>query len=357
MTFKPLMMKQVRSAKPNGLKVISTFSGGGGSCLGYRLAGYDVIGASEFIEPARLSYQANMPHTYVDPRDIREVKAEDWLNRFNLDKGELDLFDGSPPCDSFSMSGKREKKWGKEKDYCGETRQRTDDLFEVYIDLMRGLQPKVFVAENVSGLAYGTAKGYFEFILREMRESGYRVASRMLDAQWLGVPQVRKRVIIIGVRNDLKRDPVFPKPFGPVITVQEAIYKDGKPDPKLAQDDAATKLPPSMLNEARRLRPGMTSKKYFNLIRPALNKPSPCILQLAGSWAGVIHPELDRRLTEMEAKRLCSFPDDYKAVPTKKGVRGQFAQNFARYGLAVPPLMMMNISKAIRDGVFDGGRA
>ncbi len=133
--------------------------------------------------------------------------------------GELDLFDGSPPCASFSTAGKREAGWGKVKDY-SDTKQRTDDLFLEYVRLLRGLQPKVFVAENVSGLVKGVAKGYFLEILAALKASGYRVTCRVLDAQWLGVPQQRQRTIFVGVREDLGLDPVHPKAaslplFGP----------------------------------------------------------------------------------------------------------------------------------------------
>ncbi len=112
------------------------------------------------------------------------------------------MLDGSPPCASFSTAGKREEGWGKVKLY-SDARQRTDDLFFEYARILKGLQPKVFVAENVAGLVRGTAKGYFKLILAELKDCGYRVEARLLDARWLGVPQMRERVIFVGVRNDL----------------------------------------------------------------------------------------------------------------------------------------------------------
>jgi DNA (cytosine-5)-methyltransferase 1 len=148
----------------------------------------------------------------LSTEDNRKVQPEAILKAIGLKVGELDAMEGSPPCASFSTAGKREKHWGKAKKY-SDTVQRVDNLFFEYVRLLRGLQPKVFVAENVSGLVKGVAKGYFLEILRELKSCGYRVGCRVLNAQWLGVPQARQRTIFIGVREDLGKEPVFPKPL------------------------------------------------------------------------------------------------------------------------------------------------
>lgn len=207
----------------SGLTAASTFSGCGGSSLGYRMAGFRVLWASEFVPAARETYLANAaPYTTVDDRDIRDVSAQDVLGALGMGAGELDLLDGSPPCASFSTAGKRQEGWGKVKSY-SDTAQRTDDLFYEYARLVRGIQPRVFVAENVSGLVKGTAKGYFIRIMGELRACGYRVQAKLLDAQWLGVPQARQRLIIIGVRDDLGLDPAFPRPLPYRYSVREAL--------------------------------------------------------------------------------------------------------------------------------------
>ena len=216
-------MEQIRSMPWNGFNAISTFSGCGGSSTGYRMAGFKVLWASEFIDAARDSYAANKaPHTILDGRDIRQVQPEDILKAINMKPGELDLFDGSPPCASFSTAGKREAGWGKVKKYSDKS-QRTDDLFFEFSRLVSGVQPKVFVAENVSGLVKGTAKGYFLEILADLKAAGYRVKCKVLDAQWLGVPQQRQRTIFVGVREDLGIDPVHPKPLSYRYTVRDAL--------------------------------------------------------------------------------------------------------------------------------------
>jgi len=216
-------MAEIAGLPWNGFKVASTFSGCGGSSLGYRMAGFKVVWASEFIDSARESYAANKSATTIlDGRDIRLVKASEILDATGLRQGELDLLDGSPPCASFSTAGKREKGWGKVKKYSDKA-QRTDDLFFEFARLLEGLQPKTFVAENVSGLVKGTAKGYFLEILAKLKSCGYRVSCKVLDAQWLGVPQARQRTIFVGVRNDLGLDPVHPKPLPYRYSIRDAL--------------------------------------------------------------------------------------------------------------------------------------
>jgi DNA (cytosine-5)-methyltransferase 1 len=206
----------------NGLSVVSTFSGCGGSCLGFEMAGYRVLWANEFVEAARDVYSRNHPDVMLDSRDIRDVEPENILQLIGKSVGEIDVLEGSPPCSDFSTAGKRQKGWGQVKKY-SDTTQRVDDLFFEYVRLLDGLRPRVFVAENVSGLVKGTAYGYFELILRAMRRCGYRVRSKVLDAQWLGVPQERRRVIFIGVRDDLEREPAFPMPLPYRYTIRDAL--------------------------------------------------------------------------------------------------------------------------------------
>ena len=102
----------------NGYNVISTFSGGGGSSLGYRMAGYRVLWINEFMQKARDTYKLNAStNTIINGKDIRDIDYEDILKEINLDVGEIDILDGSPPCASFSTQGKRDKDWGKVKSY------------------------------------------------------------------------------------------------------------------------------------------------------------------------------------------------------------------------------------------------
>lgn len=217
-------MDEVRAVPWNGLTVASTFSGCGGSSTGYRMAGYRVLWANEFVPAAQDSYAANMaPYTVLDRRDIRQVLAVEILDAIKMKPGELDLFDGSPPCQAFSTAGQRERGWGKDRDYGhGAEPQKNEDMFYEFVRLLEGLKPKAFIAENVSGLVKGTAKGYFIEILRRLKACGYRVEARLLDAQWLGVPQSRQRIIFVGVREDVGLAPAFPAPLPYRYSVREA---------------------------------------------------------------------------------------------------------------------------------------
>lgn len=339
--YQPMSMAEIRAMKPNGFTVASTFSGCGGSSTGYRMAGFRVLWANEFIDAARECYKANAaPYTIVDGRDIRDVTPDEVLSSIGMKAGELDLFDGSPPCASFSTAGKREAGWGKIKAYSDKA-QRTDDLFFEYVRLIRGIRPKTFVAENVSGLVKGTAKGYFLEILKELKSCGYRVEAKLLDAQWLGVPQARQRLIFVGVRNDLGLAPAFPKPLPYRYSVRDAIPFVCEVEEDAWMDGYAVG------REWDKLKPGEQSEKYFQLVRADPSKPFPTITQRGGdaTVASVAHPTQRRKFSIAELKRICGFPDDFVLT-------GTYAQQWERCGRAVPPVMMMHIAAAVRDNVL-----
>ena len=332
-------MEDIKSIPHNGYNVISTFSGCGGSSLGYKMAGYKVLWANEFIPAAQEVYRLNHPDTILDTRDIRTVSGSDILEAINMRPGELDLFDGSPPCASFSTAGKREDGWGKVKKY-SDTVQRTDDLFYEYVRLITEIQPKVFVAENVSGLVKGSAKGYFLDILSALKSAGYRVSCKLLNAQWLGVPQARQRTIFIGVREDLDIAPIHPDPFDYFYSINDAInLEDEHPD----MDISAFAIG----KEWHKMKVGSTSEKYFSLVRPLPSLPCPTITATVGNMgaASVVHPTQCRNFSISELKRLSSFPDDFILV-------GSYQQQAERIGRAVPPVMMKQIARTIDEYIL-----
>lgn len=431
------LMAEINALPWNGFNAVSTFSGCGGSCLGYRMAGFKVLWSSEFIPAAQDAYRANASdYTVLDTRDIREVKPGDVLKATGLGMGEIDIFDGSPPCASFSTAGRREAGWGKEKKY-SDTVQRVDDLFFEYARLLDGLQPRTFVAENVYGLVKGTAKGYFKQILKCLKDCGYQVEARRLNASWLGVPQARQRIIFVGVRNDLGKPPVYPNPLPYQYTVRDALpwiagqgdnggfgaggIRDANvPSPTIgaspntgngnfpaskvvatqAQDDNPSMVmqshgwfpgrtvdlsnepSPTVLTDGfgspyfvhsrtengvtvdpetgetvtlgprlpayavewKKLRMGEKSRRYLNLARPDPDEPMPTLVANSGSGTGV-HPMECRRLTIAELRRISGFPDDFVLT-------GTYAQRWERIGRAVPPVMMMHVSAAIRDQIL-----
>lgn len=199
-------MDEIAAVPKNGLKFVSTFSGCGGSCLGFEMAGWTPLMASEFVPAAQEVYELNHPGVPIAVGDVRDLEPALILEYLGLEVGELDCLEGSPPCSDFSTAGKRSAGWGKTKKY-SDTEQRVDDLFFEFVRLVDGLKPKTFVAENVTGLMKGVAVGYFRTIARALEDVGYVVTPQKLDASWLGVPQARQRVLFIGVRKDLGLEP------------------------------------------------------------------------------------------------------------------------------------------------------
>lgn len=186
--------------KHHGLKVFGTFICGGGSTMGYKLAGYDHLGGVE-IDPKMSSIYAtnhNPIHLYTE--DLREFnKRQDLPDALY----NLDLLDGSPPCSTFSMCGSREKAWNKEKVFReGQSKQTLDDLVFVYCETINKLKPKVCLLENVPGIIRGNAKVYSKEIVRRLNEYGYNVQVFQLNAASMGVPQKRERVFFIGHRKE-----------------------------------------------------------------------------------------------------------------------------------------------------------
>ena len=182
-------------------KVFSCFACGGGSTMGYKLAGFDVIGCNE-IDPKMMEvYIENHKPKYTFLEGIQTFKER---NDLPSDLYELDILDGSPPCSSFSMAGNRDDDWGKEKKFReGQAEQVLDTLFFDFIDLAKKLQPKVVVAENVKGLLMGSAIEYVRKIYNDLDNAGYYCQHFLLDASTMGVPQKRERVFFIALRKDL----------------------------------------------------------------------------------------------------------------------------------------------------------
>lgn len=342
------------------MNVISLFAGCGGSSTGYRLAGCRVLAASEFVPAAIETYRANYPDTRIFDGDVRELRGGAILDALGLRVGELDILDGSPPCSSFSMAGKREKGWGQSKYYSEGIRQRTDDLFFEYSRLVGELMPRYFVAENVPGLATGGARnilgsqqrGLFESdteptIYEALRGHGYRVSHRVLNAADYGVPQTRRRLFIVGVRNDLGRSPKFPRRSVSRYTTLGEAFAGIVNSPKELADVNIERY--EIYKRLRELPPDISkitkyesdTGSYFSLVRASPDHPCPTITATASdlSAASVCHWD-NRKFTVPELKAIQSFPRDYKLT-------GAYKQQAERIGRAVPPLLTKAIAEAI----------
>ena len=191
--------------------VVSTFAGAGGSSFGYSAAGFRELLAVEWDDHAVECFCRNFPDVLVHHGDINLLEVDEVLAMINMKPGELDVFDGSPPCQGFSMAGKRQLEDPK------------NQLFRQFCRLIEGLQPKAFVMENVKGMTTGNMVGIYSEALVEFQRIGYKTASAVIDFSRLNVPQKRERLVVIGIRKDLATEPSHPNPITPVRTVREAF--------------------------------------------------------------------------------------------------------------------------------------
>jgi DNA (cytosine-5)-methyltransferase 1 len=351
----PYTMQTVNDLSSQHLfNVVSLFAGAGGSSTGYRLAGGKVLAINEFMPKARESYRKNYADTHIFEQDVRKLTGEMILNQIQMNKGDLDILDGSPPCCSFSMAGNREKDWGKEKQYSAGT-QRTDDLFYEYARIVEEVQPKVFIAENVKGITLGSAKdllgsaqldlfgAHKHTIYHTLCDAGYKVQYKVLNSKDYGVAQARERTIFIGVRQDLNIQPSHPKCIvNRYRTVSDVLSTVVNTDADIAE--ARVKEDSVSMRLLRKCRQGESFDIYheknamFSHIRLDPDKCAPTLMQTKDKY----HYSEDRFLTIPEMKRLQSFPDDYY-------LSGNHGNKWERIGRSVPPLMM----KAIAEHVYN----
>lgn len=313
--------------------VISTFAGAVGSSLGYSMAGYRELLAVEWDDNAVETFKLNFPDVPVYHGDIAALSVDQCLEMAGIAPGELDVLDGSPPCQGFSTAGKR---------ILDDPRNQ---LFREFVRLLRGLRPRAFVMENVSGMVKGKMKLVFADILRELKASGYRVKAAKLNAMYFNVPQSRERMIFIGVREDVGREPSFPKAQSRPVTVREAF--EGVPTEVVPQPTGkviAKYIPriPAGGNMST-----LAGYGQDNLVRPYWDKPSPTIRKDAAlsGYGCFIHPDEHRFLSIPEYKRLGTFPDGFALI-------GKYIDQKARIGNSVPPLFMRAIAAHVRQTVL-----
>ena len=235
MSYKPYYLKDVIDNSNKELfTVISTFAGGGGSSTGYRLAGGKILCVNEFVEAAVETYKANYPNTPVLVEDIKKLNGEDFLKAAGIQKGELDILDGSPPCSAFSVAGKREKGWDQEKIYSdGKKVENIEDLFFEFIRIAKDIQPKIIIGENVAGILMGEAIKKYNEIINEFEKIGYTAVGQVLNAADYGTPQGRQRCFFVAIRNDIvdkaglnfmtMANEVYPQKLDKQVSLKEAI--------------------------------------------------------------------------------------------------------------------------------------
>lgn len=330
----------------NAPTVISTFAGCGGSSLGYSMAGFRELLAVEWEQNAADTFRLNFPHVPLYHGDIAKLSVEECLRLACVAPGELDVFDGSPPCQGFSTEGKREM---------GDTRNQ---LFREFVRLLSGLRPRAFVMENVSGMVEGDFKVIFAEILRTLKACGYRVKVRLLNAMYFGVPQSRERMIFVGVREDLGVEPSHPSGWSEPVGLRVAlscVSRKHMPPMTWAEAFEAVPVGGSVARSCSRellakFFPRMINNGSFNFNsyaqRQRWERPSQTIKK-SYSDVSPIHPEEHRHYSIDEIKRVASFPDPVVMA-------GKFVQRWARIGNSVPPLLMRSIARHVRTLVTRG---
>jgi DNA (cytosine-5)-methyltransferase 1 len=340
-------LKDANFTKDKG-KVFSCFSCGGGSTMGYKLAGFDVIGNCEIDPKMNEVYVENHKPKYTYLEGIQTFKDREDLPAELFD---LDILDGSPPCSSFSMAGNREKDWGKKKKFKeGQAEQVLDTLFFDFIDLAKRLQPKVVIAENVKGLMLGEAKKYLGKVQNELEDAGYYVKHFLLNASKMGVPQRRERVFVIGLRKDiakpfLEQANMFDQNFRLDLGFDEKLIPFGKVK-SLEGEKIDRPMPSGMLKYYKlkqdcdydmaetKIRIG-EARSFFSQIYS--NDDRVCNTIGAGHSDGLCVPP-GRWLNDAELFKCGTYPSDYsfREINTKYLI-----------GMSVPPVMTAQIASRI----------
>lgn len=332
-------LKDLENIKKNGLKVFSCFSCGGGSSMGYKLAGFEVIGNNEIDPKMNSMYIKNNKPQYNFNCDIRDIVNQDLPEIFY----NIDILDGSPPCSVFSTAGLREKGWNKEKVFReGQEKQRLDDLFIHFLNFADKIKPKVIIAENVKGLIQKRAKGYVNEIINKFNEIGYKVQLFLLNSANMGVPQSRPRVFFIGSRKDLNLPDLKLHFNEPIVPYGE--FKDS--EFKLVNKDSKTyymwsqreKFDSSLEKVSVRLH---GRKKLFSSLLIYDHR----VVGTITSAGYFLRFDVPGTLSNKDLITIQTFPQDY-----------DFCGHNVQYvcGMSVPPIMMKKIAEQVYFQILRG---
>lgn len=304
----------------------------GGSTIGYKRAGFNVLGGVEIDPKINTMYVRNNHPKYNYCEDLREFNERTDLPE---ELYHLDILDGSPPCTSFSTVGVRERDWGKEKTFReGQTKQTLDDLFFVFLDTVEKLQPKIVIAENVPGIMTGKAKGHVNMIVKRFRELGYDVQAFKLNAGLMDVPQTRHRVFFVAnrmkyskLRLDFDYDPIY---FGDIRSERGAKTNETTAIRALLEQA----LPGEVNLEAVCKRLTGDSSCYFSQF--IVDDKRVCQTVTASGQFFRFYDKM--RLSDEDFRKVQSFPVDY-----------DFCGNNVQYvtGMSVPPNMMANVAEEV----------
>ena len=343
-------------------KAISLFAGAGGCSLGFQRYGVDILAAYDISKEAVETYNYNFEGNKCHIEDLSTCDFGSIRDGLGLQKGELDIVIGGPPCQGFTTAGRRSE---------DDARNR---LLANYVNALKEFYPRWFMMENVEGILTTTNGSFIVDCIQGMISLGYSVYMKKVYMQEYGIPQRRKRVIIIGNREG--KSFVFPKPLtvasgriykNGTLTLRDAIsdledidipeinhVRKGETDiqleriRRLKEGQTMKDLPKELQHKsfarraARRVCDGMPSEKRggspSGIKRLIYDEPS---LTITGSATSeFVHPTQDRMLTIRECARIQSFPDDFRFFGTDN-------QQMQQIGNAIPPLFANLIAEQV----------
>ena len=355
------------------MKAISLFAGAGGLDLGCEAAGFQTVAAVEWNRTAQATMLANQDAFFRDLQpdamfdDITTLDVDELLCRAGLEIGEATLLHGGPPCTPFSKSGY----WLEYKRQGADPRA---SLLDEYVRVLRDARPKAYLMENVYGLAYRNQNEHvFARFQAAVQKAGYTLSWRIVLAADYGVPQLRQRLVCVGVRTDLLPDDADRWAFDwPALThsgphetrtgwdetlprhvtsgdaLRDLLADRNPPEPEEIVDgtyaDELRAVPPgenylywTAERGHRAPRFKWRSRYWSFLLKLDPDRPSPTIQGQPGPWVGPFHWE-GRRLRVAELKRLMTFPDDFDVLGTRREQQLQL-------GNAVPPRLAQVIAQ------------
>lgn len=335
---------------------VDSFSGAGGLSLGLQEAGFDLL-LSFDNDPKCIDTIHMNPKHFSHPalcEDIRNMLEGQLLNKIGLKQGELFLLAGGPPCQGFSVQR------------IGEDADSRNELVLLYSELIDGVRPMFFVMENVSGIQGKRGKKILAEVIKKMESIGYHVHRQLIDAEDYGVPQRRKRIVLVGERSDVGLTYDFPKPTGERRTVRDTIEflppppEDGKPHPDyplhrrdrlseknimrinaLGQGQGRDFLPKELLADCHRVDSAIIGHRNV-YGRMAWDDVAPTITARFDSFTRGLfgHPDQPRSISLLEGALLQTFPLDFEFAGTKIEIARQI-------GNAVPPKLAKAIGESI----------
>lgn len=362
--------------------VIDLFCGAGGLSEGFRQAGYSVLAGNDLFDAAGETFAATHREARFLPGAIQQYSPEDLLEAAGLERGELTVLAGGPPCQGFSVYNHQRG-----------MHDARSSLYVEYLRMVAGLLPTWIVLENVTGMTSAGSGAAVNAIIEGLGELGYKVEAKILRAEEYGVPQERRRLVFIGNRVGLPIE--FPAPTHgagllPFVTIRQAIgdlprLKNGegcgvvgyRTEPTSdyqaelragsngVDNHAAAKLSKVNLDRLKHIPQGGSWRDIpIDLLPEGMRRAKRCdhtkrygrlrwdglastiLTKCDPHWGAYFHPDQDRTLTVREAARLQAFPDWF-------AFKGSRTEQYVQVGNAVPPLLGRAIAQVL--GRLSGG--